>query len=93
METANSVSATTRLGLTEDGTLYTWGNNEFMMVGDGSATNRNVIHRVDVPPVRDFSLGGVHTVAITLDGRIFTWGLGNHDHEDIIITLLPAALV
>jgi alpha-tubulin suppressor-like RCC1 family protein len=59
-----------------DGTLWTWGRNNFGELGDGTTTNRS-------SPVTtagagttwcQASAGGYHTVAVKTDGTLWTWG-------------------
>jgi alpha-tubulin suppressor-like RCC1 family protein len=59
-----------------DGTLWTWGRNQFGQLGDNTITNRSI-------PVTTFA-GGTnwkqvaggqnHTAAIKTDGTLWTWG-------------------
>ena len=62
-----------------DGTLWTWGYNNFGQLGDNTAINRST-------PVTTFAggtnwkqvAGGVnHTAAIKTDGTLWTWGYNN----------------
>jgi alpha-tubulin suppressor-like RCC1 family protein len=59
-----------------DGTLWTWGRNNFAQLGDNTTTQRNT-------PVTTFAGGtnwkqvaggGNHTAAIKTDGTLWTWG-------------------
>ena len=59
-----------------DGTLWTWGYNNYGAVGDNTTTNRSA-------PVTTFaggtnwkqvSVGVYHTAAIKTDGTLWTWG-------------------
>jgi alpha-tubulin suppressor-like RCC1 family protein len=61
-----------------DGTLWTWGRNDFGQLGNAQITNRST-------PVTTFaggnnwkqvSSGGYHTAAIKTDGTLWTWGRG-----------------
>lgn len=59
--------------LTEDGSLYTWGNNGRGQLGTGD--NENSLTPVKVMDnVKDFSIGGCCIGAITKDGSLYTWG-------------------
>jgi alpha-tubulin suppressor-like RCC1 family protein len=60
-----------------DGTLWSWGSNNFGQLGDNTATQRNT-------PVTTFAggtnwkqvAGGYnHTAAVKTDGTLWTWGL------------------
>ncbi len=59
-----------------DGTLWTWGNNLYSQLGDGTGTRRST-------PVTTFaggtnweqvSCGYAHVAAIKTDGTLWTWG-------------------
>jgi alpha-tubulin suppressor-like RCC1 family protein len=59
-----------------DGTLWTWGSNNFAQLGDNTTTNRST-------PVTTFaggtdwkqvSVGSQHTAAIKTDGTLWGWG-------------------
>jgi alpha-tubulin suppressor-like RCC1 family protein len=63
-----------------DGTLWTWGRGSSGELGINDAINRST-------PVTTFaggtnwkqvSGGGFHTAAITTDGTLWTWGIGNN---------------
>ncbi|MCL2015953.1 MAG: stalk domain-containing protein [Defluviitaleaceae bacterium] len=61
------------LAVTSDGTLYSWGWNNFGNVGDGTTTNR---HR-PVPimtHVAAVSAGSSAGAAVRTDGTLWTWG-------------------
>ena len=59
-----------------DGTLWVWGRNDYVSLGDNTTTQRNI-------PVTTFaggtnwkqvSCGGYHMSAIKTDGTLWTWG-------------------
>jgi alpha-tubulin suppressor-like RCC1 family protein len=63
-----------------DGTLWTWGDNNFAQLGDNTTTNRSI-------PVTTFlggtnwkqvSCGDSHTAAIKTDGTLWTWGYNSN---------------
>ena len=66
-------------GVKTDGTLWTWGRNDFGQLGDNTATSRST-------PVTTFAGGtnwrevacGGHTAAIKNDGTLWTWGRNNN---------------
>jgi alpha-tubulin suppressor-like RCC1 family protein len=69
------------LAITSEGRIFTWGNNNYGQLGDGTTTNR--LTPVDITSkfnlnagetIIQASLGSVHSSAITSEGRIFTWG-------------------
>jgi alpha-tubulin suppressor-like RCC1 family protein len=62
-----------------DGTLWTWGSNDYGQIGDNTATTRST-------PVTTFSggtnwkqvsAGNIFTAAIKTDGTLWTWGQGS----------------
>ncbi|WP_257463222.1 RCC1 domain-containing protein [Archangium lipolyticum] len=59
----------------QDGTVWTWGDNRFGQLGDGTLTNRNSPGRVPgLSGVTVLSAGQYHTVALRQDGTVWTWG-------------------
>lgn len=63
------------LALKSDGTVWTWGRNDYGQLGDGSYTNRDT-------PVQVSKLSGItaitggfdHSLAIKTDGTVLAWG-------------------
>jgi len=66
--------------ITSKGFIFTWGNNSYGQLGDGTNIDRMTpidITRFFRSPGEDIisvSLGYYHSSAITMVGRIFTWG-------------------
>src|SRR5690348_6973235 len=66
-----------RLALKSDGTVWSWGSNNSGQLGIGSRTTD-----VSVAPVRvsglagavQIAAGSMHSVALTADGNVWTWG-------------------
>jgi alpha-tubulin suppressor-like RCC1 family protein len=63
-----------------DGSLWTWGNNDFGQIGDGTTTDRS-------SPVQTIAggsnwklvaCGDYFTVAIKEDGTLWSWGVNTH---------------
>jgi len=66
--------------LTSDGKLFAWGGNDYGQLGDGTRIHRARPVAVDIggallgKSVTAIAAGGVYTVALTSDGRLFAWG-------------------
>lgn len=71
-----SAGARVSLVLTTDGSLYSWGQNYYGNVGDGSKTDRNTPVEISVAgkAISTMSAGLVHSLAITTDGDLYAWG-------------------
>ncbi len=76
--------------ITEDGSLYMWGNNEYGHLGDGTTTDRYAPVKI-LDHVRTVCLGMDHSGAVTEDGSLYMWGwnefgeLGDGTTEDKLI--------
>jgi alpha-tubulin suppressor-like RCC1 family protein len=85
--------------ITREGHLYTWGLNKHSQLGlifpdDEIAANRKHtslprrVFALGESKVKEVSCGGFHTIALTEDGSVYTWGygrdgrLGHGDEED-----------
>ena len=70
-----------------DGSLWTWGNNEYGQLGDGTTENKSTPVKI-MEDVVGVSAGSLHTAAIKEDGSLWTWGfngmgeLGDGTAED-----------
>jgi len=65
------------MAIRADGSLWSWGHNTFGQLGNGTISafgisNPNPIKVMD--NVAEVSIGSEHTLAITTDGCIWTWG-------------------
>uniref|UniRef100_H2YDC3 BTB domain-containing protein n=1 Tax=Ciona savignyi TaxID=51511 RepID=H2YDC3_CIOSA len=66
--------------LTQDGEIYTWGHNSYMQLGNGgtapgvqpSLLSRHINHRVV-----QVSCGSHHSMVLTAEGEVYTWGYNN----------------
>ncbi|MEZ5650534.1 MAG: hypothetical protein R3E87_08285 [Burkholderiaceae bacterium] len=68
----------TTVAVRSDGSVWAWGDDELGLLGNGDATNleRAFAAPIDgLPPVRKVVMGFDGAYALTLDGRIFYWGL------------------
>jgi alpha-tubulin suppressor-like RCC1 family protein len=67
------------LALMPDHTLHAWGANEHGQLADGSTTDRLVpVHASSIlSNVVQVSAGWKHAVALTADGKVWTWGDNN----------------
>jgi len=62
-----------------DGLLFTWGRNDVGQLGDGTsgnANNKSSPVQIGSSSWTSVSAGPLHTSAITVDNRLFTWGSG-----------------
>jgi alpha-tubulin suppressor-like RCC1 family protein len=66
------------VALRDDGTVWTWGNNNDGKLGDGTFISRTAPVQVDIEDVIAISAGGNHTVALKNDGTVWTWGSNLH---------------
>jgi alpha-tubulin suppressor-like RCC1 family protein len=79
--TSVSASAFHSVAVAADGTLWSWGDNRFGELGDGTSTTRTratqVIglagHTVQSAAVDDY-----HSLAVTTDGALWAWGYNSH---------------
>lgn len=79
---ANSVGAfsgTTSAAVRTDGTLWTWGSNNFGQLGTATTTSRsspNTVAGAGTDWAR-VSVGQAHTAAVKTNGTLYTWGRNN----------------
>jgi|GEM_PF-3162652 len=69
------------IALKSDGTLWSWGNNYFGQLGDGTIENRNTPVEVRGPDeiglmsdVINIDAGAYSSIALKKDGTVWTWG-------------------
>ena len=59
----------------EDGTLYTWGNNDNGQLGVGDEVNKNTPTKVNLPgTIKELITNGISFYAMLEDGTLYTWG-------------------
>lgn len=77
---ALSMGGTHSSAITEDGSLYTWGNNSDYQLGTGAKNDEYhpTPEKVILPePAIHVSCGNYHSGAVTKDGSLYTWGDNN----------------
>ena len=88
--------------ITSSGRLFTWGYNEYGLLGDGTTTDRYTPTEItsqfnlsEGETITQISLDGTHSSAITSEGRVFTWGrndygqLGDGTHDYFVAHSTP----
>jgi uncharacterized repeat protein (TIGR02543 family) len=84
-ETIRKVSAGQihSLALTTNGRVYSWGNNNSGQLGNGSTSNRTSPGLISFPgilsgeTIQTVVAGQLHSLAVTTNGRVYTWGNGS----------------
>ena len=61
------------LALRDDGSLWSWGNNDSGQLGDGSTTSRSAPMQIGTDYV-DVASGFSHSIALKTDGSLWAWG-------------------
>jgi alpha-tubulin suppressor-like RCC1 family protein len=59
-----------------DGVIWTWGNNQYGTLGDGSTISRSVAVRLPVTDVIDLVASTSGALARLSDGTVWRWGVG-----------------
>eukprot|EP00884_Botryococcus_braunii_P013111 jgi/Botrbrau1/21800/Bobra.0190s0025.2 len=81
-----------------DGKLYGWGWNKFGQLGNGTNEDANapkLITTLESKKAKLISCGWRHTVAVTEDGQVYSWGRGVHGqlgHGELVDLNLPKLL-
>jgi uncharacterized repeat protein (TIGR02543 family) len=81
--------------LTQDGVLYSAGNNANGRLGDGGTSSHTEFTQVKISAtVQTLSSGTDHSIAILRDGSVAVWGRGDYgklglDQDDISISSIP----
>lgn len=81
--------------LTDAGELYTWGEGKFGRLGHGCERNCSAPRLVEAllgKQPRQVSCGGFHTAVVTEDGKLYTFGGGEHGqlgHNDRVNKVKP----
>jgi alpha-tubulin suppressor-like RCC1 family protein len=63
------------LALTEDGSVYAWGDNPWGQLGDGTSNDRLAPTKIgSLAGVKSITAGAYHSMAIAADGSLLVWG-------------------
>ncbi|XP_066141939.1 E3 ubiquitin-protein ligase HERC2 isoform X1 [Euwallacea fornicatus] len=83
------------MALTLDGKVFSWGEGEDGKLGHGNRLNLDkpkLIEALKSKKIRDIACGSSHSAAITSNGELYTWGLGEYGrlgHGDNVSQLKP----
>lgn len=70
------------LALTENGIVYSWGDGDYGKLGHGNTATHKQPERINGPflgkIVKYIHAGYRHSAAVTEDGKLYTWGEGDH---------------
>jgi alpha-tubulin suppressor-like RCC1 family protein len=78
---AISCGAYFSLALTTDGKIFSWGDNTFGQLGDGTTTQRTIpvfCGAIGGKTVAAIAAGGNHCLALTTDGLVYSWGYNGY---------------
>lgn len=69
------------IAIAKDGTLWSWGDNFYGQLGDGTKINRSYPKKIPgISDVIKISCGENHVIALKKDGTVWTWGK-NYDGQ------------
>ncbi|XP_022244118.1 E3 ubiquitin-protein ligase HERC2-like isoform X2 [Limulus polyphemus] len=83
------------LALTVDGKIFSWGEGDDGKLGHGNRVTQDrpkLIETLKSKRIRDVACGSSHSAAITSNGDLYTWGLGEYGrlgHGDNLTQLKP----
>ena len=92
---AVSAGSSHSLAITADGALWSWGSGRLGKLGHGDQQNQLLPKKVEAladQRVVAVSAGGVHSLALTADGAVWSWGRGawgELGHGDLQTQPLP----
>lgn len=68
------------LALTSDGKVWAWGHNTYGQLGNGTTTHSSVPVQVTgiTGTVIAVAAGAYHSLALTSDGKVWSWGYNDH---------------
>lgn len=62
-----------------NGTVLTWGRNDYGQLGDGTTTNHSTAAPIaGLTDVGQVAAGGSHSLALKRDGTVWSWGMGSY---------------
>jgi len=67
--------------LTDDGEVYSWGDNKSSQVGNGDSItvlSPFLVSRFITTKVTRVACGSYHTLAVTENGEVYSWGFNNY---------------
>ncbi|XP_068082847.1 E3 ubiquitin-protein ligase HERC2 [Anabrus simplex] len=83
------------MALTLDGKVFSWGEGDDGKLGHGNRITiekPRLIKKLKAKRIRDIACGSSHSAAITSNGELYTWGLGEYGrlgHGDNVTQLKP----
>lgn len=90
------------MALASDGTIYTWGWNQYGQLGNGTTTNSRIpvaVVTTGTPmagkTISQVAAGNAHALAMTDDGTVYAWGwnqYGQLGNNSTINSSLPVAV-
>jgi alpha-tubulin suppressor-like RCC1 family protein len=73
----SAMAALTQGFITNLTTVWTWGDNDYGQLGDGTLASRSTpeqVSGIDVPNVRGISVGSKFSMVLGSDGSVWAWG-------------------
>lgn len=86
--TAIAASYLHSLAVTSTGQIYSWGNNSYRQLGDGTTADSNVPVAVVLSgglagkAITGMGAGLFHSVVLTADNKVYSWGGGTSEDGD-----------
>ena len=82
------------VALRADGTLWTWGSNDFGQLGNGTLMNTNTPQPIQTNLTwQAVAVGGDHTVAVRADGTLWAWGGNSRGETAQPVSWLPYPVI
>uniref|UniRef100_UPI004056BE71 RCC1 domain-containing protein n=1 Tax=Candidatus Electronema sp. TaxID=2698783 RepID=UPI004056BE71 len=66
------------LAIRTDGTLWTWGDNQYGQLGDGTTERKNKPVQISTASWQSLAAGRFHAAAVRSDGTLWTWGYNEY---------------